>query len=53
MGFFDLLWAYIVVFVLAAVPFFEGYGVVALAIFAGLPVIPVVILSILDRKSVV
>ncbi|WP_096153946.1 MULTISPECIES: small multi-drug export protein [Bacillus] len=49
MGYLEFLWAYIVVFVLAAIPFFEGYGVIALAIFAGLPVIPVVILAILGN----
>ncbi|MDX5474531.1 MAG: small multi-drug export protein [Bacillaceae bacterium] len=45
----EWIWPYILVFVLAAVPFFEGYGVIALAIFAGLPVIPVVIIGIIGN----
>ena len=45
----EWIWPYILVFALAAVPFFEGYGVIALAIFAGLPVIPVVIISLLGN----
>ncbi|MFE8700832.1 small multi-drug export protein [Cytobacillus sp. FJAT-54145] len=46
MGVLELLWAYIVVFVLAALPFFEAYGVIALSIFAGLPEIPVILISL-------
>lgn len=49
MGFLDLLWAYILVFVFAAVPFFEAYGVIALAIFAGLPAIPVVLIALVGN----
>lgn len=49
MGIFDLLWAYIVIFVLAALPFFEAYGVIAVAILAGLPVIPVIVIGIIGN----
>lgn len=46
MEFVELLWAYLVVFVLAAVPFFEGYGVIALAIIAGLPAVPSILIAL-------
>jgi len=46
MEFMELLWAYLVVFVLAAVPFFEGYGVIALAIIAGLPAVPSILIAL-------
>ncbi len=49
MGIFDLLWAYIVIFVLAAVPFFEAYGVIAVAILAGLPIIPVIVVGLIGN----
>ncbi|WP_374703469.1 small multi-drug export protein [Bacillus sp. Marseille-P3661] len=41
----DLLWAYALVFIFAAVPFFEGYAVVPLAIIAGLSPVLVIILG--------
>ncbi|MBM7660345.1 putative membrane protein [Bacillus mesophilus] len=46
MNMLELAWAYGVVFVLAALPFFEGYGVIALAIIAGLPQIPVILIAL-------
>ncbi|RKQ28128.1 small multi-drug export protein [Oceanobacillus halophilus] len=45
----DLLFAYIVVFVLAAVPFFEAYAVIPLAVLTGLPAAPVIILGLLGN----
>lgn len=44
-----LLWAYILVFILAAVPFFEAYGVIPLASIAGLSVVPVIILGLVGN----
>ncbi|WP_083584341.1 small multi-drug export protein [Bacillus weihaiensis] len=49
----DLLWAYIVVFVMAAIPFFEAFGVIALGMLAGLPEIPVIIISLLGNIATV
>jgi Ca2+/H+ antiporter, TMEM165/GDT1 family len=46
MDILELVWAYGLVFVLAAIPFFEGYGVIALAIIAGLPAIPVILIAL-------
>ncbi|WP_456274793.1 small multi-drug export protein [Bacillus sp. AK031] len=46
MEFFELLWAYAVVFILAAIPLFEAFGVITLGILAGLPVLPVVLISL-------
>ncbi|MCL7747358.1 small multi-drug export protein [Halalkalibacter alkaliphilus] len=49
MSFIELLWAYILVFVLSAVPFLEGYAVVPLAIIAGLATVPAVILGLVGN----
>ncbi|WP_078548930.1 small multi-drug export protein [Litchfieldia alkalitelluris] len=46
MDMLELVWVYGVVFVLAAIPLFEGYGVIALAIIAGLPAIPVILIAL-------
>ncbi|UOE95030.1 small multi-drug export protein [Alkalihalobacillus sp. LMS39] len=46
MNFVDTLWAYVLVFLLAAAPFFEAYGVIPLALIAGLSPIPVIILGL-------
>ncbi|WP_332693041.1 small multi-drug export protein [Halalkalibacter lacteus] len=45
MGFFEVLWAYVLVFLLASVPFFEAVAIVPIAILAGLSAIPVTILG--------
>lgn len=42
----SLLWAYILVFIFAAVPFFEAFAVIPIAIIAGLSSIPVIILGL-------
>lgn len=42
----DLLWAYVLVFVLAAVPFFEVIAVIPLAIIGGLSAIPVTVIAL-------
>jgi Ca2+/H+ antiporter, TMEM165/GDT1 family len=39
-------WGYVLVFLLAAAPFFEGYGVIPIASIAGLSVFPVMILGL-------
>ncbi|KHF38535.1 small multi-drug export protein [Halalkalibacter okhensis] len=49
MNFFELLWAYVLVFILSAVPFLEGYAVAPLAIIAGLSAVPVIILGLLGN----
>ena len=49
MGFLELLWAYALVFLLAAVPFFEVIGVIPIGILAGLPTVPVTILALLGN----
>ncbi|WP_071392639.1 small multi-drug export protein [Bacillus tuaregi] len=41
-----IIWGYVLVFILAAVPFFEGYGVIPVATIAGLPVVPVFLLGL-------
>lgn len=41
-----IIWGYILVFVLAAVPFFEAFGVIPIAGIAGLPWIPVFIIGL-------
>ncbi|MDO7785913.1 small multi-drug export protein [Desulforamulus aquiferis] len=46
MNFFELLWAYMLVFLLAAVPFFEAYVVIPLAIITGLSVVPTFIIGL-------
>ena len=42
----SLLWAYILVFIFAAAPFFEAFAVIPFAIVAGLSSIPVIILGL-------
>ncbi|NEU30688.1 small multi-drug export protein [bacterium LRH843] len=41
--------AYVVVFLLAAIPFFEVVGVIAIGVAAGLPAIPVTIIAFLGN----
>lgn len=41
-----VIWGYALVFILAALPFFEGYGVIPIAIIAGLPMVPVFLLGL-------
>lgn len=45
----ELLWAYVLVFVFAATPFFEVVIVIPIAILAGLPIIPVTIVALLGN----
>ncbi|SER74189.1 Putative small multi-drug export protein [Gracilibacillus ureilyticus] len=45
----DLVWAYVLVFVLSAVPFFEAIIITPVAIIAGIPAIPVFILAIVGN----
>ncbi|SDY20505.1 Putative small multi-drug export protein [Evansella caseinilytica] len=49
MNFFEFLWIYILVFLLAAAPFFEAYAVVPISVVAGLSVIPAVLLGLLGN----
>ncbi|MFD1851626.1 small multi-drug export protein [Oceanobacillus bengalensis] len=44
-----LIWGYILVFILAALPFFEGYAVIPIAIVAGLGVVPVMVLGLVGN----
>lgn len=45
MEFLDIIWAYIMVFILASLPFLEVIGIIPLAAFGGLQIIPVAILA--------
>ncbi|MDT8860545.1 small multi-drug export protein [Alkalihalobacillus sp. MEB130] len=49
MSFSELLWAYLLVLLLAAVPFLEGYAVAPLAIIAGLATVPVFVLGVIGN----
>ncbi|RIW30713.1 DNA-binding protein [Bacillus salacetis] len=49
MEFLDYLWAYFIVFVFAAIPFFEAFGVITLGILAGLPAVPVILVSLVGN----
>lgn len=49
----DTLWGYILVFLLAAAPFFEAYGVIPLAMIAGLSPMPVIILGLTGNIATV
>ncbi|MED1739038.1 small multi-drug export protein [Bacillus swezeyi] len=42
----DILWGYILVFILAAIPWFEVIGVVPLAIIAGLKPVPSAVIAL-------
>ncbi|MBD8069830.1 small multi-drug export protein [Bacillus sp. PS06] len=53
MNVLEYLWAYVLVFILAAVPFFEGYGVVALAMIAGLSPIAAILIAIAGNVATV
>lgn len=44
-----LFWAYILVFILAAAPFFEAYGIIPLASIAGLSIVPVMVLGLVGN----
>jgi Ca2+/H+ antiporter, TMEM165/GDT1 family len=46
MSLLESIWAYVLVFILAAAPFFEAYAVIPLAILAGLPTVPVIIIGL-------
>lgn len=46
---FDLIWAYILVFILAALPFVEAIILTPIAILAGLSTVPVLLLAILGN----
>ncbi|MDP5276338.1 small multi-drug export protein [Chengkuizengella axinellae] len=46
MNFFEILWPYLLVFIFSAIPLFEAYGVIPIAIVAGLSPIPVVIIGL-------
>lgn len=45
MGFIELLGIYLLVFILSAVPFFEAYGVIPLAVLAGVSAVPALIVG--------
>ncbi|MGO4886601.1 small multi-drug export protein [Anaerobacillus sp. MEB173] len=49
MNLLDTLWAYVLVFIFAAVPFFEAYGVIPIAMIAGLSPVPVIILGLVGN----
>lgn len=44
-----IIWTYLLVFVLAAIPFFEILAIIPIAIIGGLPTIPVIIFSLLGN----
>lgn len=45
----DIIWAYILVFLLAAVPFFEAAIITPVAVVAGLSPVPVILLAIIGN----
>lgn len=49
MGFFEMLWAYIIVFLLAAIPFIEAVVIIPIAILGGLSAVPVFIVALLGN----
>ncbi|MBP3950693.1 small multi-drug export protein [Bacillus suaedae] len=49
MSFFEVLWAYLLVFVFSATPLFESIIVIPLGIFAGLSAIPVTIVALVGN----
>lgn len=53
MGLFEFLWAYALVFLFAAIPFFEAIVVIPIGILAGLSSIPVMILALLGNMLTV
>lgn len=44
-----MIWTYVIIFLLSAIPFFEVALIVPLAIMGGIPAIPVTIISILGN----
>src|SRR5690625_2114291 len=44
-----MLWTYIIIFLLAAIPFFEIAAIVPLAIIGGVPAIPVMVVAFLGN----
>lgn len=44
-----ILWGYVLVFILSAAPFFEAYGVIPIAMIAGLSVVPVIVLGLVGN----
>ncbi|MBU9713929.1 small multi-drug export protein [Evansella tamaricis] len=46
MNFMEYLWLYLLVFLFAAIPFFEAYGVIPIAIIAGLSPVPTFLLGL-------
>lgn len=53
MDFVDLIWAYVLVFLLAAAPFAEAYIVIPIAILGGLSAIPVFVIGLLGNYATV
>ncbi|WP_216831352.1 small multi-drug export protein [Alkalihalobacterium elongatum] len=49
MNLIDSLWVYVLVFIFAALPFFEAYGVIPIAMIAGLSPVPVIILGLVGN----
>lgn len=49
LSFLDMLWVYFLVFVFAALPFFEAYGVVPVVILAGLSFVPSLLIGIIGN----
>jgi Ca2+/H+ antiporter, TMEM165/GDT1 family len=43
------IWGYVLVFILAAAPFFEAYGVIPIAIISGLSIVPVMIIGLVGN----
>src|SRR5690625_2806698 len=46
---FDIVWAYVLVFILAAVPFFEALIITPIAVVAGMSIVPVILLAIVGN----
>ncbi|MBB4824946.1 putative membrane protein [Sporosarcina luteola] len=44
-----MIWSYVIIFLLAAIPFFEVAMIVPIAILGGLPAIPVIIIAFLGN----
>lgn len=43
------LWGYVLVFILSAIPLFEAYGVIPIAVIAGLSFVPVMVLGLVGN----
>lgn len=53
MNVIDTIWPYLLVFVLAAVPFLEAFTVIPLAMIAGLSTLPVIIIALIGNIATV